>query len=386
MARPIGIRTFSIAVAVGVMVALVLAVTASAAVVGQTLSVTASSHKQPKNQFGPLKSLVTALDTSYAPPFTPNATLTVLSYSGDISFRPGRLAQCDLSQISTVPASTAQSICGAAQVGQGSAVINNGGLTGQVIAYNGVPTGGNPTIGLHTDLFVGGTYSFSTTLTGVLNVKSNNLSISIPPTGTSITSFDTTINKIRTGKQNGQPIYYAMARCRQGKWVSGETTTFDNGQQLSATAVQKCKPTAAKKHVAHHKGGKGRKHPRGPAGGPPKSGTYKGKTDQDAIGAPFRIIKFTLKKGKVTLISEPTTAREACVSVPVFTLDGTPRKKLSRNRAFTFTRTFLGAKMDKIHGRWVSPTKVEGYALYNFPAQDLCSAGKTKVSFTARRK
>ena len=122
------------------------------------------------------------------------------------------------------------------------------------------------------------------------------------------------------------------------------------------------------------------------AGVPIKSGKYNGKTDQDAISTSFRRIQFTVKKGKVTLITEPTVAREGCVSSPIFTLDGNPKHKLGKNRTFTFTHTFLGTKIDKIHGRFVSPDEVEGYALYNFAAQDLCSAGKAKVNFTARHK
>jgi hypothetical protein len=123
------------------------------------------------------------------------------------------------------------------------------------------------------------------------------------------------------------------------------------------------------------------------AGTPIKTGKYSGKTDQDAISTSFRRVQFTVKKGKVTLTTEPTVAREACVSAPVFTADGaTARKKLGKNRTFTFTHTFLGTKIDKIHGRFVAPNEVEGYALYNFPAQDLCSAGKSRVNFTAKHK
>jgi hypothetical protein len=118
-----------------------------------------------------------------------------------------------------------------------------------------------------------------------------------------------------------------------------------------------------------------------------KTGKYNGKTDQTEVSTAFRRIQFTVKKGRVTLTTEPTVAREACVSSPVFTLDGaTARKKIGRNGTFTFTRTFLGSKIDKIHGRFVSPNQVDGFAVYNFPAQDLCSAGKTRVSFTARHK
>ncbi|HEY3192336.1 MAG TPA: hypothetical protein VGJ61_06090 [Solirubrobacterales bacterium] len=117
-----------------------------------------------------------------------------------------------------------------------------------------------------------------------------------------------------------------------------------------------------------------------------KSGKYSGKTAQDAVSPSFRKIEFVLKKGKVTLTTEPTVARGPCLSTPVFTLDGTVTKKLGRDRSFTFTHTFLGNKFDKISGHFVSSTEVEGFAIYHFAAQDLCSAGKTKVSFTAKHK
>jgi hypothetical protein len=118
-----------------------------------------------------------------------------------------------------------------------------------------------------------------------------------------------------------------------------------------------------------------------------KTGKYKGSTTQQAVSSSFRKINFTVKKGKVTLTTEPTVAREACVSTPVFTLGGaTASKKLGRDRTFTFTHTFLGNKIDKIHGRFVSPDEVEGYALYHFSSQDLCSEGRSKVNFTAKHK
>jgi hypothetical protein len=117
-----------------------------------------------------------------------------------------------------------------------------------------------------------------------------------------------------------------------------------------------------------------------------KRGKYGGKTDQQSVSSSFRTVGFTLKKGKVTLTAEPVVGRQACLSAPVFTLDGTPTKKLSRNRSFTFTHTFFGNKIDKIHGRFVSSNEVEGYAIYHFFGQDLCSEGKTKVNFTAKHK
>ena len=122
------------------------------------------------------------------------------------------------------------------------------------------------------------------------------------------------------------------------------------------------------------------------AGTPIKTGKYSGKTTQAAVADAFRKIQFTVKKGRVTITTEPSVAREDCVSSPVFTLDGTSSTKLGRGRAFTLTHTFLGNKIDKIHGQFVSSNEIQGYALYNFSQQDLCSAGKSKVNFTAKHK
>jgi len=117
-----------------------------------------------------------------------------------------------------------------------------------------------------------------------------------------------------------------------------------------------------------------------------KDGTYKAKTDQTAVGDSFRTFKFQVKKGKVTLLTEPVVARQFCLSTDVFTVDGQPKKPLSKRGAFTFTHTFFGTKIDKISGRFTESDTVEGKAVYNFFGQDLCSEGPMKVAFTAHRK
>jgi hypothetical protein len=118
-----------------------------------------------------------------------------------------------------------------------------------------------------------------------------------------------------------------------------------------------------------------------------KTGNYKGSTTQQAVSPTFRKMEFKVKKGKVILTTEPTVARGLCVSTPVFTLGGaTATTKLGKDRAFTFTHTFVGSKIDKIHGMFVSPDEVEGFAVYRFSGQDLCSAGRSKVNFTAKHK
>jgi hypothetical protein len=92
-----------------------------------------------------------------------------------------------------------------------------------------------------------------------------------------------------------------------------------------------------------------------------------------------------MRKRKVTLIGEPTVAKGLCLSAPVFTLDGTPTKRLSGRGTFTFTRTFVGSRFHRISGRFVSPTEIEGLVVHHFQAQDLCAAGKVRARFSARR-
>jgi hypothetical protein len=240
-------RKYLIGALVGVIGSVVLVGTASADVTSQSVSSILSPSKAPKKTFAAVKSMKTTVDTNYTGAFTPNANQTVVSFSHDVRFTPGNIPQCNLSTISTVPQATADSTCGASRVGSGAATIKSATgvtLTGVVAAYNGLPSGGSPTIGLHTDVFgPTGAYAFSTTLTGVLNTKSNTLTVSIPPTGTSIVHFETTITKKKSGKKS----FYVMARCKKKKWITTETTAFTGGPTLSAKGTQKCKQTKSKK-------------------------------------------------------------------------------------------------------------------------------------------
>jgi hypothetical protein len=237
-------RKYLIGALLGVIGSVLVAGGASATVTGQSVSSIISPTKAPKKTFVAVKSMKTTVDTAYTGGFSPNGTQTVVTFSKDVKFTPGNIAGCNLSTIATVPEATADSTCGSSRVGSGSATINGGALTGKVAAYNGVPSGGNPTIGLHTDVFTAaGTYAFSTTLTGVLNRGANTLTVAIPPTGTSITHFETTIGK----KKSGKKTFYVMARCKKKKRTTSETTMFNDGTSQTATGTQKCKQTKSKK-------------------------------------------------------------------------------------------------------------------------------------------
>jgi hypothetical protein len=232
-------RKFLVGVVLSVIGALVVSGTASATVVSQTFTSTVKPPKQKKKVFGPVKSFANVIDRSYAPGgFTPNAVSDILTFSKDIKFTPGNLPQCQLSQVNNQKKATAQANCGSSIVGTGSAGINGGALIGTVTAFNGAKSGANPTIYLHTAITTpSGAEVLDPTLVGVLNTKANTLSVTVPPTGTSITHFDVTIPKKKTGKKS----FYVTARCRKGKWISTDTTTFSDGSTKTGTSKQKCK-------------------------------------------------------------------------------------------------------------------------------------------------
>ena len=237
-------RKYALAGSLGVIGALLVSGTASATVTGFTYSDTISPQKQSAKTFGPA-TIHNSLDTFYTQGggFAPTPTTTVVQFSKDIKFTAGNLPQCNLNSISTVPDTTAMSLCGASKLGTGSVLVNGGILTGKVTAYNGVPSGGGePPIGFHTDLFLAsGVYSFSTTGIGTLDPKTNTLTTPIPPTGTSLTHFEVAIGKVKSGKKKGKPTYYVMARCKKKKWTDVATESFSDGSSRSATSVQKCK-------------------------------------------------------------------------------------------------------------------------------------------------
>lgn len=122
----------------------------------------------------------------------------------------------------------------------------------------------------------------------------------------------------------------------------------------------------------------------------PQKGTYRGKTAQRSVQSSARTIelKVNRKHTRIELTLEPVVARGFCIAPPVFVVDGdVPSTRLRRGR-FTFERTFVGSRVDRISGRFVAPGEIEGEATYNFAGSDagLCSAGATSVRFSAKRR
>jgi hypothetical protein len=121
----------------------------------------------------------------------------------------------------------------------------------------------------------------------------------------------------------------------------------------------------------------------------PLKGTYKGKTSQASVEAPFRQIAFKVKGKRITLTVEPVIRHGFCLSPPVFIEEGAPpvTKKISRNGSFSFDRTFEGSKINRIKGTFVDDRTIEGTARYFFPdsASGQCVAGKEAPTFRAKR-
>ena len=242
-------RNLMIGAALGVTV-LVAAGISSAAVETQTYSTVAQKKKQGKKVRGPVGLFTTNVDTTFSGSgtagVTPPATQTVLIFDTDFHFDPGKIPQCNVTSLIGKDSAGARAACPKSIIGQGSAVVKEASgdsLNAVVSAFNGVRSGGNTVILLHTDIQGVATKPILTS-----TLRGNTLTVQVPVTpGTAITHFDTTINQIvskkkknkRTGKT--EKTYYVSAKCTDGHWQHTETTTFTDGSTRSASFSQPCK-------------------------------------------------------------------------------------------------------------------------------------------------
>lgn len=222
---------------------------AAGTLTGQTLEIAASAGKLDKKVPGAVNSLQVVVNTQYTgtPPFTGKVTTTKIDFPKDFVFTPPS-AQCDPNSPGFGNSTTAAALaaCGPAQVGSGSANLAGAvaGVTAVVTALNGTPSGGNPTLLLHSRTTAGTT----TVLTGVLEPgiggtygKQLNVTVPILPLGFVITRFETNIPKLQTVKANkkkGKPAkYYVGSKCSTKKWTFQGRSSADTGQQLTTPQV-----------------------------------------------------------------------------------------------------------------------------------------------------
>jgi hypothetical protein len=228
---------------------------ASAAVTALNTTINLTPAKQHKKVRGPA-SVFFASDDTHAgflpcPPGTatsndcaayPPSTQAVITFTRDIKFTPGKLPDCNLAALSGKTTAGARAACPRSIVGTGRNVnttTSGQTLNGVITAFNGAPSGGNPSLYLHVDIA-------GVTTKPILNgvIRGNTLTVQIPPVpGTVIEHFDTTIGKkvVAKNKRTGKKTFYLSARCSKKRWSTTETVTYQNGQQLSDSVNSRCK-------------------------------------------------------------------------------------------------------------------------------------------------
>jgi hypothetical protein len=184
--------------------------------------------------------------------YNPPSVQSFIVFPTDFKFDPGTLPDCNLASLAGKDAAGARAACPRSVVGQGSNVnktLSGGTLNGVVTAFNGAPSGGNPSLYLHVDI------AGSTTkpiLNGV--IQGNTLRVQIPPVpGVVIEHFDTTINRTvvrkKKNKKTGKTTktFYASMKCSTRRWNVTETNTYQNGKTLTATTSAPCQQKKKKK-------------------------------------------------------------------------------------------------------------------------------------------
>ncbi len=226
-------RKYLIGASLGVIGALVVASTAFAGVpTGQTLSATASPSKNVKNTPGTIHNIIATTYSDFVA--SPSAKETVFHLAKGLSLNNGSRPACATAVLQAATSTAAiQAQCHRSVVGQGTATVNDG--------TTALFPGTNPVLlvkGTGATLFVwvriGGAQTL--VLNGAYAKGPNTLDVTGLPNvaGVDLTNFDTTFFK--QGKNS-----YVKVSCPKGKWNSSETTTYYNGQSITATSKQKCK-------------------------------------------------------------------------------------------------------------------------------------------------
>ncbi len=248
--------------AVATAIAAIVALTASVALAGPTVSgpdgntqsieTVIAPKKLPKKTFAPATLKVTtktATTTAANGVPSPAVKATIDFDKGAKIFTKG-LPTCNPALLQSVSTEIAEQECGEAKIGSGiaHALLPLGSkvipVEQQVTAFNGVPKGGKPIVLLHSY----GTQPFQTTLVLVGTVSNYDkqgygprLDIAIPllagGTG-ALTDFQVTINKKWTYK--GKKASFISAECDNKSYKTRSLFTYLDGQALEALHMQTC--------------------------------------------------------------------------------------------------------------------------------------------------
>jgi hypothetical protein len=235
---------------------LALSSVASADVTANNLTVNITPSKQNKKVRGPANIFFQSDDvhvgdvpcpigTANSPSCYsfPASIQSQITFPKDLKFTPGNIPDCQLSRIIGQSTAGARAACAGSIVGSGAvtqAVSDGRKLNGVLTAFNGAPSGGNPSLYIHTDIPGVATKPI---LQGVF--RGNVLTTQIPPVqGTAIDLFSTTLigkRVVGKNKKTGKKTTYASIRCSTGKWNSTQVVTFQGGITETGTVAGKCK-------------------------------------------------------------------------------------------------------------------------------------------------
>jgi hypothetical protein len=257
------IRKYLIGTVTGLVGVMMFASVASADVTSVQMGLQVSPAKQDKKQFGGASVFFSSTDTHAGElPCTnalslscrafPPSIQTLLTFPTDFKFNPGKLPDCNLSQLIGQGTAGARAACPRSIVGGGSnlQLFSDGRLlTGTITAFNGAPSGGNPSLYLHVE-FPGVTTK--PILNGV--IQGNRILVQIPPVqGSVIENFSTTLGKTVVGKKKNKKTgkvvkqFYFSVRCSKRNWSGTEQVTYQGGKVLNSAVSQKCTQRKKKK-------------------------------------------------------------------------------------------------------------------------------------------
>jgi hypothetical protein len=253
-------RKYLIGVAVGLVGAVAFSSVASADVTALRIGASVTPSKQDKKVRGPVNVFFESNDThvgalpcplgtanTLACYAFPPSTQAVVTFPTDYKFFPGNIPDCNLASLVGKSTAGARAACPGSIVGGGGNVqqFSDGRrLNGVITAFNGAPSGGNPSMYLHIE-FPG--VETKPILNGV--IRGNVLTVQIPPVqGSVIEHFDVTINgkrvtKKKKNKNTGKVTksFYLAAKCSKKNWTTSETVTYQGGKTLSDTIPLTCK-------------------------------------------------------------------------------------------------------------------------------------------------
>jgi hypothetical protein len=207
-----------------------------------TLSFALGDKSVPKKDFKK-ESIFVHTSTDTVPPggFPSPTTSVVLQFDDDIKFTTKGVAKCT-ADIASMTTAQARAACSSSQIGVGTGtaripvILTN--VPAVITAFNGPKdSSGNPTILLHT--VVQTATPVTVVIPGVLKPSSiggdfgKELDVTVPPTGTALVDFQTTIKKGN----------YVSARChdKNNTWNMQALFTYTDTTQETQSATQHCK-------------------------------------------------------------------------------------------------------------------------------------------------